>query len=1505
MSNDYKIIISNRNLYKEIGLFSDKQYIKIGTGIDCEYRFHQELFFEPVEVSFIKKEGTWTVFCSDNLYFSFDDSRKYMMKTLEHGDILNVKYQSSDYFLFEMEFIIAYENETGKYECAISISNQSKIIIGGKKKSHIFLGSQYIQNDEITLTKEEEDWKLSIIEATYGVCHNGTKKSENFIVKNKDFFSLDDFSFYYSDGMLWAEDRADMKVNGLEMEEKKFPDSYPKFQRNTRIKSVLNTEVIEVLDPPEKPQKPRNHLLTSLLPSVGMLLAAVFMASMGGAMVFFSLISGGIAVVTTILTVVQGNMDYRKSVKERVDTYNKYIENKRDQIKGFRNTEKELLEKMYPDQQEEYNRILAFSSDLFDRKPGDDDFLQIRLGTGQVDSVQKIDYKKQERLEIEDELQLLPEKLASEFEKLKEAPVICSLKEVDAIGIVGTEKNRFDFFKNVIVDICTRQYSGDVQLFFVAEKEHKEKIQWLRFLPNVNHKERNTRNIVCDDESKNRVFDYLYKELLKRKNVKGEEIDGHIIVFFYDKYDFQNHPISKFMDDLKTLSTTFVFMVEKKTDIPLGCTAVIFLDENEKGCLVDSSNGEKKKNFTYKPIDDLSAHRMVEMLAPIYTEEISLESSLQKNISLFELLNIFSVNDLNLGERWKNSKVSDTMSVPIGITKNGLISLDLHDKAHGPHGLVAGTTGAGKSEILQTYILSIAIFYHPYEVSFVIIDFKGGGMVNQFKELPHLLGAITNIDGKAINRSLKSIKAELQKRQKMFAEAEVNHIDKYIKKYHNGEVKIPIPHLVLIVDEFAELKAEQPDFMKELISAARIGRSLGVHLILATQKPSGQVDDQIWSNSRFKICLKVQNQEESNEVLKSPLAAEIKEPGRAYLQVGNNEIMELFQSAYSGAPEEEIDGGIIEFTIEETKENGKKIPVYTQRNEKKQGMSRTQLEALVDYISEYCKENQILPLSNICLPPLMQMIDFPENVGEKNTIIEIGIYDDPDNQIQEKAKVDFDNANTLIIGSSQSGKTNLLQSIIRVIASTRSPGEAMIYIIDFASMVLKNFENMNHVGGVVCASEDEKLKNLLKFLHSEIALRKQKLAGVGVSSYASYVEAGYTDIPHIYLLIDNMTALQELYLENDDSLLNIIREGISFGVTAIVSNVQTAGLGYKFISNFANKIVFHCNDSAEYGSLFERFLVQPDNIPGRCIIEIDKLLYECQTYLAFSGEKEIERVETVKKFIDVINKKYENSRAIMIPNIPKILSQDIMEKDFHAKMTGTKIPIGVTYSDVEPYYLDLSRLGILGLCGKENTGHKNFVEYLLYSLEKNRKQQPVRTVIFDDISRKYRELKELSIVECYTLDADLISGICNEWHSALQERYDYLAENGDIGKTQELLLMIIQNPDVAKKINEDYELLNKFIEISVHFRGLNVAIIFTNYLNSTVAFDAPEPLRMVKEQRHLIFFENLENLKPVDVSYEVLKDNKKKLDIGDAYYLEGDAVIKLKMAKANETDVFR
>ncbi|EGJ43234.1 FtsK/SpoIIIE domain-containing protein [Streptococcus sanguinis] len=257
----------------------------------------------------------------------------------------------------------------------------------------------------------------------------------------------------------------------------------------------------------------------------------------------------------------------------------------------------------------------------------------------------------------------------------------------------------------------------------------------------------------------------------------------------------------------------------------------------------------------------------------------NLKSSIPDTVTFMEMYGAETFSDLQVLQKWQQNAPYKSLAVPIGLRgKEDLVYLNLHEKAHGPHGLIAGTTGSGKSETIQSYILSLAVNFHPHDVAFLLIDYKGGGMANLFKNLPHLLGTITNLDGAQSMRALASINAEIHRRERLFREFEVNHINQYQKKFKNGEATEPLPHLFLISDEFAELKVNQPDFIKELVSIARVGRSLGVHLILATQKPSGVVDDQIWSNSRFKLALKERMTLQELEPIQPQEAWEQKQP---------------------------------------------------------------------------------------------------------------------------------------------------------------------------------------------------------------------------------------------------------------------------------------------------------------------------------------------------------------------------------------------------------------------------------------------------------------------------------------------------------------------------------------------------------------------------------------------------------------------------------------------------
>ena len=787
MKNKYKIVISNRNLYHEVELPVDAKTYKIGTSIDCDFRLHKEYFFEDIRLDFTNENDNWYVMCSDNIYITTGDTRRLLTMELKHGDIIIVKYQESNNDVFDMEFMVDFDSKNINFERKIYLGNIPKVSIGAAIENDIVLLSSYIINDKIELSKRGTDVELNIIDSSYGVYHNGNKINDKQIIKNGDFISISDYVFYYKDNALWTEIENNYSIKNLTFMDYPVKNSYPMFVRNTRLKTAWDEEDIEILDSPEKPQKPENNLLMSLMPAMGMLIVSGIMSFMGGMMAVFGIISAIMAIITSIASIIQGNKDYKKQISERIEKYNIYIKNKREEIEKKQEEERELLNQIYISKEEKLNRFNEFSSDLFDRNKEDDDFIEVRLGIGSIKSTRKIKYKKQERLEIEDDLQKMPEDLCDEYEKLDDAPIVCDFKNMNALGITGHEKNRYELLKTIVFDIITRQFHFDVKMFFIVSEKDTSLIKNFRFLPHIDHTIENTKNIVCDEESKKVVFEFLYNELTKREQEKG--YDEHYIIFFYDQCGFASHPISRFVNKAKELGVIFIFFSDEIAGIPMGCDKIISLINDSEAEIIDSEDVMGSSNFQYEKILDEEMSKIVQIMSAVETEEISLEGSLTKSISFFDMLNILGVEDLDLKKRWEATEVYKTMSVPIGVSKTETVYLDLHDKAHGPHGLVAGTTGSGKSEILQTYILSIATYFHPYEVAFVIIDFKGGGMVNQFKDLPHLLGSITNIEGKEIERSLKSIKAELQKRQRLFAETEVNHIDAYIRKFKLGDRK--------------------------------------------------------------------------------------------------------------------------------------------------------------------------------------------------------------------------------------------------------------------------------------------------------------------------------------------------------------------------------------------------------------------------------------------------------------------------------------------------------------------------------------------------------------------------------------------------------------------------------------------------------------------------------------------------------------------------------------------
>lgn len=1504
MNSRYKLIISSKNLYKEVELAPTDNEVKVGTSPECTVRLRKELFFSPIELTLQRSSDEWSIICSDNLYFTIGDVRKLLTKQLVHGDELFVKYQDSDNDVFSLSFMIDFDYAKKDYDIEIDIAGKNQVKIGGTPDSSIQFTDTYLGKD--TLVVDCSGSKCTIYDngSKYGVFVNGVKISKSAQLHDYDFFSIVGFSFYYKAGKIYTSSAKKMKINGLTSRPVEIHSThfkYPKFNRNSRVQYVIPEENLEIQQAVQKPSKPKKNLVMSLIPSIVMLAMTVVLRGIiggGGSFVIYSAVSMGLGIAMSIVSFVKENKDYKKETQERIETYNKYIDEKKETIEAARANELRIRNLIYESLENSIREVDGFGRRLFEKTQDDKDFLQVYLGRGRVESANQIIYNKQEFVDLEDPLATIPADLAEKYKYIENAPIISDFNASCGVGVVGPKAILEQILKNMTLDISIRHFYNEVKMVYILSDDYTSKMQWIRWLQNVDNQKLGVKNIVCDEESKNIILEDLYITLSSRENSvtvnKDIVFPEHYVVFVTDASSISTHPVSKYIKNCAAYGFTFVFLEEYEEMLPQGCTEIVRIHDTQSGLVLKTENGDIVSEFAFPAVSDEVAETVAQKLGAISVDEVSLEGELTKNITMFEMLGILSVEDIDLHERWENAQVYKSLAAPMGVkTKNQMVYLDISDKsgAHGPHGLVAGTTGSGKSEVLQTYILSMATLYHPYEVGFVIIDFKGGGMANQFKNLPHLIGTITNIDGREINRSLLSIKAELVKRQEMFSESGVNHINDYIKLYKAGKVTKPMPHLIMIVDEFAELKQEYPDFMKELISAARIGRTLGIHLILATQKPAGVVDAQIWSNSKFKLCLKVQTKEDSNEVIKTPLAAEIVEPGRAYFQVGNNEIFDLFQSAYSGANVPEgNENSEKTYAIYERNLWGKKTLLYTNKKAKSSKNAVSQLQAIVDYVNDYCGNKGIDKLPGICLPSLKDKIltDELDYTVETSAGISVplGVFDDPEQQQQGAVDLDVSKDNVYIVGSAQMGKTVMLQTLVYGLIKKYTPQQVNIYLVDCGSMVLKIFEDSVHVGGVVLSNEEEKCKNLFKMLNGMVIQRKKILSGKGVGNYAAYLEAGYTDMPMAVVVIDNMAAFKEYFPDQNEEINTLAREaqgvGISFVVTAATSN----SLNYRTQANFGKKFVLNCNDTNEYSAMFGHCKATPKENAGRGLCMREKRILEYQVAMFGKSDKEAERSQELKEFIIERNAQC-TGKAVKIPMIPEKLSlAETMSENVAAFRTQGVLPIGMDFGTVALTSINMATSGSLALLGDAESKDV-FVANFMKMIAQTAVFHNIEAFVVDDKSKKLKEYKEYGFVREYASDAAdglaLVTDFCD----------DAMRQLDDEEQDGSTLLLVINSADVFKKVCADKNESKRLAEVLKNAADAGVFVLLATVENQPVGFNSSEVLKVLKDERQAILFAQLSDCKMFDISGRVKPDTSFDNTMG--YRFNGSTYSKIKI----------
>ncbi len=1005
-------------------------------------------------------------------------------------------------------------------------------------------------------------------------------------------------------------------------------------------------------------------------------------------------------------------MRYHFREKARIKLYKKYLKEKREFLEKLTNEQKASLFFNNISLEECQNAIFNRSANLFSLNPGQEQFLNLRLGTGKVKLNCNLGYQKPDFVKYEDPLQKELEQLVEQYRYINDAPLTFSLK--NNITFINSNQEYEKCFSSIVIQIAALHDYHDVKIVAFTSEHSK-----LSSVGRLNHSwsdDRSIRYVATNMQEAETLSSDLMKIYNQRANGGvDEELLPFYIVICDDINKYRNLKIiDEIIHQKENRGFSFITFAKRITEAPNGCS--YFCDYSDNKATLFKSDMSENDSITFVPefmTMQISFSKCISILAniPVKSNSESIGNAvLPEKLGFLEMYNVGNVDQLNSADRWKNSQIVNSLAAPIGVDSTGnILYLDLHEKKHGPHGLVAGMTGSGKSETIITYLLSLAVNYSPDEVQFVLIDYKGGGLAGAFEnrrtgiKLPHLVGTITNLDTSEMNRTLVSIKSELQRRQKIFnkAKEELNtgtiDIYKYQGLVRDGQIKEPLSHLFIVCDEFAELRQQQPDFMDEIVSAARIGRSLGIHLILATQKPSGVVDDQVWSNSRFKICCKVQTAEDSSEMLRKPDAAYIKEAGRFYLQIGYDEYYTLAQSGYSGTEYIPSDRALskldnnISFvnTLGEVYRNAS-FKVVQHEDNHKNSMGE-ELTNIVRYLIDVAKKENY-KYHQLWLDNVPEMLPYSKLIHKYNPVTSvydinpiIGEFDDPAKQTQGLVTLPITmGGNTFIGGVSGSGKSTLLSTIISSTIINHNSDEVNIYIIDLNSEKLKKFADAPQVGDVLTSASVTELKYLFYMLESELTKRQKYYADTG-GDFARDVKNKNCPFPNILVFLYDIDSFKEAYdFFFEETIYPISRNSAKYGIYFIITGTSIGSLGYTAEQNFPQRILLNMADPADYAEFFDQFPIIKKN-PGRGVVQIQDGAYEFQTSLFFEEAKEMEYLQNI---LDQLNACLK-TKAPPIPRVPEKVTFDYVEKDI---TTLDHVPIGFNTATARMEYYNFDRL---------------------------------------------------------------------------------------------------------------------------------------------------------------------------------------------------------------------
>ncbi len=961
------------------------------------------------------------------------------------------------------------------------------------------------------------------------------------------------------------------------------PDGPQRYSRSPRLVEQPRGRPIVMPEPPPEPPKPPFPALALIVP----VLAGAVVVALTRHLEYLAFVALSPAML--IGNVITERRRGATSHRQRVADFEGRREQAKAELAAARQAELGYRRHLHPDPASLLLIASAPSRRLWERHPDDDDFLALRIGTGRTGWAPGPPGP--------------PGSAAAD--ELLDAPVVLVLPECGAAGLTGPRARTRALTRSMLLSVAVLHSPRDVTVTVLTGPDTAADWDWLRWLPHARQPDSHQGlvRIGNDDASiRQRLAELstaLDRRLPETAAGRGEVRPGgtDLVVLDGSYWLRLRFELDTLLRDGPAAGLCFLCLDDTAAQLPTESRrAVVQLtdDHGAKLARVRWSAGEHD-GVVADTVSAAVCEVGARALAPLVDAGgPAAGTGLPQATRFLDRAGLDPPGPAQIRSRWAAGGRS-TQAL-LGARADGPFLLDL---AQGPHLLVAGTTGSGKSELLQTLIAALAVANRPDAMNFVLIDYKGGAAFRPFRSLPHTVGMLTDLDEFLVERALTSLRAELQRRKAVLDQADKSNIQRYWDGLAGRPGSDPLPRLVIVVDEFAVMADKLPDQLSSLIDVGRQGRSLGIHLVLATQRPAGVVTNDLKSNMNLRIALRVAAAEDSRDVIETVDAARIPaegSAGRAYAWLGGGRPV-AFQTARVGGlrPGARSAQPRVQVSPLGWSDLGRCLP---QAEPGKPGLEEpTDLSVLVEAISAAAHHEDASDQRSPWPPPLPSVLTRPDLMARQELAAATashplrlcyGLVDQPQAQRQVPAVFDVARGGHLLVaGAPQSGRSTMLRTLAGSLAAQLGPDEAQLYVFDGGG-ALAALADLPHCGAVVTAAEPDRVDRLLGRLTGELSARIRLLSAGGHSDLAEYraVQPAGRRPPFLLVFVDRYDAFCAALEQVDGGRLvgqlhRLFRDGLAAGIRVVATGDRTLLTGR--IGTLAeDKLLLRLADRADF-----------------------------------------------------------------------------------------------------------------------------------------------------------------------------------------------------------------------------------------------------------------------------------------------------------------------------------